>query len=334
MCLGIVVMILFIVLQSLLISDNIMQNSTSLLNHNLESQNNQIQANTAVILGLLSVIAFSLTLPFTKIALQALTGLEVGLLRSLLGGIVALLILGFKRCQLPTKPQIIRLYLGSLGIIYGFPILSSLAMKTVPVGHGAIVLAILPLSTALFGVLLSRKTMPTAFWVWSVIGAVLVVSYIAMTKDLHGLGFGDGYLALSVILAGFGYAQSGKLSQLMAGWQVICWMLVLNLPIILALSWVFVEPSHVLSMNHSHFGALLFLAMVSGLLGFFSWNKALAMGGIAKISQLQLLQTFLTYSIAVLFMSEAWDWLSLIICLLVVLTVYQTQQTARLANNT
>ena len=86
-----------------------MQNSTSLLNHNLESQNNQIQANTAVILGLLSVIAFSLTLPFTKIALQALTGLEVGLLRSLLGGIVALLILGFKRCQLPTKPQIIRL---------------------------------------------------------------------------------------------------------------------------------------------------------------------------------------------------------------------------------
>ena len=150
-----------------------------------------------------------------------------------------------------------------------------------------------------------------------------------MTKDLQSLVLGDIYLALAVILAGFGYAQSGQLSQGMFGWQVICWMLVLNFPIILGLSLAFVDFSHINMMKASHIGALLFLASVSGLFGFFSWNKALAMGGIATISQLQLLQTFLTYGVAVLFMGEQWNWLSLIICLLVVATVYQTQKSAR-----
>ena len=319
---GIVLVNLFIVNEIRPLSD-IMTYSTS-INITPDSQ-----ANTAILLGLFSVFAFSLTLPFSKIAVQVLTGLEVGLLRSLIGGVMAMIILLIKHCALPNRQQIIRLYLGSLGIIYGFPIFSSLAMKTVPVSHGAIVLAILPLSTAMFGVRLSKKVMPLAFWIWSTVGALLVIGYVVMTKDLQSLVLGDIYLALAVILAGFGYAQSGQLSQSMPGWQVICWMLVLNFPIILGLSLAFVDFSHINMMKASHIGALLFLASVSGLFGFFSWNKALAMGGIATISQLQLLQTFLTYGVAVLFMGEQWNWLSSIICLLVVATVYQTQKTAR-----
>lgn len=282
--------------------------------------------NQAIALGLLGVSLFALTLPFSKIAVQALTGIEIGLLRSLIAGLVALPILWVTRSPLPTRSQIGRLYLGSLGIIYGFPIFSSLAMKYVPVSHGAIVLAILPLMTAVFGVWMSKKAMSRQFWGWAGLGAILVISYVAVSHDLQGMGFGDSYLAIAVLLAGFGYAQSGQLAGQIAGWRVICWMVVLNLPILAGLSVALVDWHHLANLTVSQGVALGYLSLVSALLGFFAWNKALALGGIAKISQLQLLQTFITYAVAVMFMGEDWHWVSVAVAVLVVFCVYRSQK--------
>lgn len=194
------------------------------------------QQRHAVVLGLISVMIFSLTLPFSKIVVQALSGFEVGLLRSLIGGIVALPILILTKSPRPNRQQLIQLYLASLGLIYGFPMLSAVAMQSVPVGHGAIVLAVLPLSTAVFGVMVSQKSMPMAFWIYAVLGSGLVLGYVLMTHSLQGFSVGDIFLAGAVLAAGFGYAHSGQLSTQMKGWQVICWALVLNLPVITGLT--------------------------------------------------------------------------------------------------
>ncbi|MFW2177742.1 MULTISPECIES: DMT family transporter [unclassified Moraxella] len=290
------------------------------------------EQRTAVILGLLSVLAFSLTLPFNKIAIHALTGIEIGVVRSIIAGSVAVLILLITKSKLPNSRQIFQLYLASIGLIYGFPILSAQAMKSVPVSHGAVVLAILPLATAVWGILFSRKNMSKSFWAWSLVGASLVLCYVLFR---HGLGsmaqfaVGDFYLGVAVILAGFGYAMSGKLSSEMKGWQVMCWLLTINLPILLVLAYWLVEWQKLLIMTPTQTLAMGYLSMVSGLFGFFMWNKALAMGGIAKISQLQLLQTFFTYGIAILFMGEILDWVSLAVGVLVVFCVWQIQQSAK-----
>lgn len=307
-----------------------MVSTTTNTHINTNANDNQ---NLAVLLGLISVMAFSLTLPFAKVAVQALTGLETGLLRCLIAGMVAIPILWLTKSSLPNRLQVKRLFLGSLGIVYGFPIFSAIGMQTVPVSHGAIVLTLMPLTTAVLGSLLTKKPMSVKFWLWSVLGGVLVLGYVVMTYDLESFGFGDVYLVLAMFLGSFGYVQSSRLASCdinpMKGWQVVCWMVVLNLPVIVLLCLLFVDISHVQSMTALQTFALLFLGLVSNLLAFFSWNKALAMGGIAKISQLQLLQTFMTYGVAIVFMNEMIDLLSVLVCVLVVVTVYMTQQAAK-----
>ena len=286
--------------------------------------NNQIQKE-ALFLGLISVCAFALTLPLSKVVVSTLSGYSVGILRSLIAAFFAIFIIYFTKSKFPKKTHVTQLYLTSVGIVYGFPILTALGMETVPVGHGAVVLALLPISTAIWGSFLTQKNMPAKFWLYSILGLSLVFLYILLRYDLEGFYYGDLYLAGAVILAGFGYAQGGKLSSELKGWEVICWMLILNIPLLILIAFLIVPISQLTILNNYQIAALLFLALVNSLLGFFSWNKALSLGGIQKISQLQLLQPFITYLYSIFLMGEKFDLLTVVICGLVVAMIVKIQ---------
>jgi drug/metabolite transporter (DMT)-like permease len=276
----------------------------------------------AYLLGVLSVAAFALTLPCAKVLAGHLSAIQIGLFRSALAGLVALPILLFTGSARPNRSQIKRLFLMSLGVVYGFPVLTAVGMQYVPVGHGGVVLAALPLSTAIFGSLITKDRPPILFWLASV-GGFIAVALFAVWRSEVGGGFYSGDLALlgAVVLAGFGYAQGGALSKEMKGWEVMCWALVLNLPILLMLSmWQF-DARQFIQFDSVQWSALAFLAFVNSLLGFFSWNRALALGGIQRISQLQLLQPFFTYAYSIVLMGEKFDPLALLVCTFVIALV-------------
>ena len=276
----------------------------------------------AYLLGVLSVAAFALTLPCAKALSGHLSAIQIGLFRSVLAALAAAPVLLFMRSAKPNFSQVKRLLLMSLGVVYGFPVLTAVGMQHVPVGHGGVVLAALPLATAIFGTLITRDRPPALFWLASVGGFVAVAVFAGLRSEQGG-GFYLGDLALlgAVVLAGFGYAQGGALSKEMKGWEVMCWALVLNLPILAMLSlWQF-DASQFETFGIIQWGALAFLAFVNSLLGFFSWNRALALGGIQRISQLQLLQPFFTYGYSILLMGEHFDPLALVVCVTVIALV-------------
>lgn len=281
----------------------------------------------AYLLGLISVAAFALTLPFAKVLAGQLSALQIGLFRSLLAGFAAVPILVATRSSFPNRSQLKRLFATSLGIVYGFPILTALGMAYVPVSHGGVVLAALPLSTSIFGTLITRTRPPLSFWIVSILGFAAVVAFTLSRHELQGVYVGDLALFGAVLLAGFGYAQGGALSKEMKGWEVMCWTLAISLPIVVVLSACVFSKAAVEGLNGAGWGALAFLAFVNSLLGFFSWNRALALGGIQRISQLQLLQPFVTYAYSVVFMHELFDWPTLGMCAVVILLVVVSKRT-------
>lgn len=281
----------------------------------------------AYLLGILSVAAFSLTLPCAKALAGYLNAIQIGLFRSVLAAIVAVPVLFIMRSVRPNLSQIKRLLLMSLGVVYGFPVLTAVGMQHVPVGHGGVVLAALPLSTAIFGTLITRDRPSALFWMSSVGGFVAVAIFAGLRSE-QGSRFYLGDLALmgAVVLAGFGYAQGGALSKEMRGWEVICWALVLNLPLLVMLSLWQLDTCQFETFGSIQWGALAFLAFINSLLGFFSWNRALALGGIQRISQLQLLQPFITYGYSILLMGEQFDTLALVICVAVIALILVSKQ--------
>jgi len=284
-----------------------------------EAKNQDMQA---YLLGLISVAAFAMTLPAAKMLAGELSAVQVGIFRSVLAAFAAIPFLVFGRARLPNRSQVKRMLLTSTGIVYGFPILTALGMHYVPVSHGGVVLAALPLATAIFGTLITGTRPSKAFWLVSCLGFLVVMSYTVFMTGASDLYLGDLALLGAVVLAGFGYAQGGALSKELPGWQVMCWTLVVSLPILLPASLWLYDGATLSNLSGQGLGALLFLALINSLLGFFSWNRALALGGIQRISQLQLLQPFFTFGFSIFLMGEGWNWLTPVVCAAVIVLVW------------
>lgn len=255
----------------------------------------------STLLGLLGVLSFSLTLPMTRIALQGLSPDQIAIWRSIVAGLVAGAVLLALRPQRPRGRQFIPLIGCSLGTVFGFPFFISLAMQTVPASQGAIVVGLLPISTAVFGVLIGRERVTNLFWVYSVVGMTLTLVFVIWRNGAE-FGVGNLYLLMAVVSAGFGYAAGGMLSRDIKAWIVACWSLIIALPILAVLA-SFMPPVP-LSSSWPVLAAFSYLALASQLLGFFAWYGGLALGGIARISQLQLLQVFFTLGFSALLLSE------------------------------
>lgn len=250
----------------------------------------KITENTTsgLINGLIGVLIFSVSLPATRIAVQDLSPVFVTVARASIAGLLALSLLLIGKEKRPTHQQTFSLLIVAFGVVLGFPLLSALALQYVPSAHSIVFLGLLPLSTAIFGVIRGGERPRPVFWVFSIIGSMLVVGY-ALLQGLSASLLSDTLMLLAITICGLGYAEGAKLSKTLGGWQVISWALVLSLPAMLLLSFWFFP----ISMAHVRTEAWLSLGYVSVfsmLVGFIFWYRGLAQGGITVVGQLQLLQ--------------------------------------------
>jgi drug/metabolite transporter (DMT)-like permease len=282
---------------------------------------------TGLLLGFVGVCIFAGTLPFTRLAVEHLSPVFVTSGRAALSGLLALATLVLLRKPWPDRPTLVTLGLVALGLVGGFPLFTALAMESVPASHGGVVLGILPLATALISVLVAGERPSPAFWLAAVAGAGLVTGF-TLREGEGGFAAGDLFLLGAVASSAFGYVLSGQLTRKgFAGWEVISWVLVVALPVTapLALWSMPDEPGRVAAWSWIGFA---YVALMSQYLGFFAWNAGLARGGIARVSQVQLLQTFVTLVIAAVLNHEAIDAVTWIVALAVVLLVVAARRTS------
>lgn len=276
---------------------------------------NASRARAGMFFGLLGVLAFSLTLPATRLAVSALDPIVVGLGRAVVAAFPAALLLYFTKQRRPTRAQCKALAIVALGVIVGFPVCSAWAMRSIDASHGAVLLGILPLATAVAAFLRAGERPSTRFWIASIAGSLTIAAFSLSSGGGH-LSPGDGVLFLGVLLAALGYAEGGRLAREIGGWQVICWSLVLAFPVITGpLLWL--VSQHGLSAPLSAWGGFAYLSFVSAFLGFFAWYHGLALGGVARVGQIQLLQPFFTFVFAAAFLGERFGWKPVICAALV-----------------
>ncbi|QIH32598.1 DMT family transporter [Sphingobacterium sp. DR205] len=240
--------------------------------------------------GLLGVIIFSGSLPATRIAVLDLDPFFVTVARATIAGMLALIVLLINKEKLPQKTQFLSLGIVALGVVIGFPLLSALALRYVTSAHSIVFVGILPVSTAVFSIIRGSERPRPVFWIFSILGSLLVVGY-ALKQGISSSPVGDILMLFSVILCGLGYAEGGKLSKTLGGWQVISWALVFSLPVVLPLTFIFL-PTTVANVGIAAWTSLAYVSLFSMFIGFIFWYKGLAQGGIAAIGQLQLLQPF------------------------------------------
>nr|AIA15829.1 EamA-like transporter family [uncultured bacterium] len=279
-----------------------------------------------LIYGLIGVVAFGFTLPATRIAVADLDPTFVGLGRELVAAVLAAFLLFFTSQKRPSRAQFRSLLIIAAGVAVGFPLLSAWALRSVPANHGAIMLGILPLATAIAGVARAGERPSWSFWCISVAGSLIVLGFALVTGG-GSIHLADLALIGAVIAAALGYAEGGRLSREMGSWQVICWALVLSAPfLVIPVAWA--ANTHGLHASLSAWSGFAYVSVVSAFLGFFAWYHGLALGGIARVGQLQLLQPFVTLGASAVLLGEAVTPLMIGVALLVAAIVALGRKTS------
>lgn len=246
--------------------------------------------------GLIGVIIFSGSLPATRLAVLEFDPLFLTVARATIAAILGSFLLWGLRQPRPGRAQVPSLVIVALGVVVGFPLLTALALQYVTSAHSIVFVGLLPLATALFAVLRGGERPRPAFWLFSGLGSLLVAGY-ALTQGVHAASLGDLLMLLAIIACGLGYAEGAKLSRTLGGWQVICWALVVALPL-MALLTLLRWPSSVAHISVTGWACLAYVSLFSMLIGFVFWYRGLAQGGIAAVGQLQLLQPFFGLALA------------------------------------
>lgn len=274
--------------------------------------------SSGLILGAIGVIIFSLTMPLTKVAMahEALSPWFVWAGRAVLGAVAGIIYLLATRAPMPPRAAWLPLAGATLGIVFGWPLLNTLALQTVPSSHAAVVNGILPLATAVIGAWLNRESLSRRFWACAVAGTLLVCAYAWLRA--HGeLHAADALMLVGVLLGGLGYASGAIATRYLSGPQAISWALILGLPGTLALA-LWSAPTQPGAASASAWIAFVYLGLMSQWIGFFFWYKGLATGGIARVSQVQLMQLFFTLGFAALLLGETIEPAMFVVALLTV----------------
>ncbi|CAI3139672.1 hypothetical protein MWMV18_MWMV18_01179 [Acinetobacter calcoaceticus] len=262
--------------------------------------------------GFIGVAIFAGSLPATRVAVM---GFEPGFLtaaRAAIAGILGLILILVLKQKKPAKQDWWSLAIVALGVVIGFPLFTALALQYMNAAHSIVFVSLLPLATAIFAVLRGGEKPNQFFWIFAVLGSAVVFAYMFFISGDTSLGIGDFYMLMAIIFCGFGYAEGGVLSRKIGGWQVICWALILSLPFMLFLT-IFYMPTSFQNISASAVVGLIYVSLFSMLIGFFFWYKGLAQGGIAAISQLQLLQPLMGLAIAAALLHEHVSWSMLVV---------------------
>lgn len=258
--------------------------------------------------GLLGVLAFSFTLPFTRIAVGGMSPLFIGAGRAVIAAAFAAAALALTRQRRPVGTQWLRLAVTAAGVVAGFGLLTSFALAHTSASHAAVVIALLPAVTAATTVIRTRERPPPAFWAAATAGAVAAVAFAALGNGgLNELGWPDLLLFAAVAAAAVGYTEGGLLARELGSWQTISWALVLGSPVMCAAT-AFALADGLPDATPVQWAAFGYLAAVSMFLGFFAWYRGLAIGPMAQVSQVQLVQPVMTIAWSALLLGEHLDW--------------------------
>lgn len=256
--------------------------------------------------GLLGVIIFSGSLPATRAAVADFSPLFLTSARAVIAALLgAALLLAIRQAR-PARTDIIPLVIVSLGVVIGFPLLTALALQHITAAHSIVFIGLLPLATALFGVMRGGERPKPAFWLFSLLGAATVAGF-ALSRSDGGSVTGDLLMIAAVLVCGLGYAEGATLSRRLGGWQVISWALLLSLPVMAALTLVTL-PTSWSGIGAPAWIGLAYVSTFSMLIGFVFWYRGLALGGITGVSQLQLLQPFFGLILAAVLLHEPIAW--------------------------
>jgi len=272
-----------------------------------------------MLIGVIGITMFSLTLPFTQMAVKEMSPFFVAFSRATIAGFCALILLILGKYKLPTKNQIKRLTIIAIGIVYGFPIFTSMAMTTLPSSHSGIVLGILPLTMSVLAAIRYKEKASLAYWITSIIGASLVITYAFIDNN----GFlikEDLWLLFAILFVSVGYSEGGNLSKEMGSIAVVSWALVLTLPFNIIATYFFYETSFS-SVSLQALISLSYVGLFSMYIGFFFWYKGIAIGGISRVGQVQLIQPFLTIVAAFFLTNEKITFLNILFALMVLVVI-------------
>ncbi|WP_223851391.1 DMT family transporter [Cupriavidus pauculus] len=276
------------------------------------TQHTNTPAGGGMLLGFIGVAIFSQTLPFTRMAVAEFDALFVALGRAVIAAVLALGLLALRGAlaadRRPRGRQWARLIVTAVGVVAGFPVFSSLAMREVPAAHGAIVIGLLPLATAVFAAWFGQERPSFAFWLSALAGSALVVGF-ALWQGAGGLQHADWYLFAAVVLGALGYAEGGKLSRELGGLETISWALVVSLPLLLpVVGWLaHADAAAIAAASPRAWLGMAYVSVFSMFVGFLFWYAGLAKGGVARVGQIQLLQPFLTLAGGALILGEPLD---------------------------
>lgn len=270
------------------------------------------------------MLAFSLTMPASKAALPAFGPITVGIGRAVPAAVLGAVCLLVARAPRPTRAQWRRLALVAFGVVVGFPLCSSLALRDTTSAHGAVLVGLLPAATAALAVVRGGERPRWQFWAACGFGMTAVLAF-AMIQGAGRVTTADLFLLAAVGCAAVGYTEGGVLARELGGWQVISWALLLTLPFTIVVTVLWAEPWHAPDANA--WLGLAYVSAVSMFAGFYAWYRGLAQGGIAKIAQLQLLQPVLTLGWSALLLSEEFTPATAGTAVLVIAAVAVTQRT-------
>lgn len=277
--------------------------------------------------GFVGVLIFSGSLPATRVAVADFDPTFLTSARAAIAGLLGLAMLILFRQKRPERSDFLSLVIVALGVVVGFPLLTALALKHVTSAHSIIFVGLLPLATAIFGVLRGGERPRPAFWLFSCIGSALVAGF-ALMQGVTASPIGDGLMLAAIIVCGLGYAEGAALSRRLGGWQVICWALAISLPIMLVLTFVTL-PASFAAVGSGAWAGLAYVSLFSMLIGFVFWYRGLAQGGIAAVGQLQLLQPFFGLALAATLLHEQVSPLMVVVTLGVVACVFGAKKFAR-----
>ena len=258
-----------------------------------------------MLLGLIGVAIFSLTLPFTRLAVRELDPLFLTLARALGAAVLAAGWLRMRRVAWPGRAALRPLVIVGLGCVLGFPLLSSIAMRSVPASHGAVLAGMLPLATALYAALRGYERPSNRFWLVALLGSGLVVAF-ALSQGGGALQAADVLMFGAIVSAAAGYAEGGRLARTLGGQETICWALVLAAvpAAVLLLVLEGEQIGRLGDVGPASWLAFGYVTVFSMFIGFFFWYRGLALGGVARVGQVQLLQPFLSLAGAAVLLGE------------------------------
>ena len=297
------------------------------MTHPHNTRHPQADITRGLWLGLLGIMIFAATLPMTRLAVGShdapqMSSVFISMGRAVVAAALSALLLLATRAPLPRRQDWLPLAITAAGVVLGFPLFTSLAMRHVEAMHASVIIGMLPLATAAVGALLHRQRPSNGFWLCAVVGSSLVMAFALLRSGSTGslrIQPADLLLLAAVLCAAVGYGYGGRLSQQMRADHVICWALVMALPLTLPLS---ITSWPVAPLKASAWWGFSYVAVFSMWLGFFAWYRGLALGGTVRVSQVQLVQPFLSMLLAVPLLGERLDAVTVGFGLAVMATVF------------